>query len=132
MNPAIAARIPLVCRTKPPGKPLPERIADLTALSIEPAGADHRDLVARACGVLNISALIASDAALPDLAANLCWRQHKVFAEAGDLPQDIAVMSLMPLINIARLLIREGDGKAAYEILDQLYRAAQRRGSTVI
>ncbi|WP_219508970.1 hypothetical protein [Nonomuraea ceibae] len=132
MDPAIAARIPLVCRTKPPGKPLPERIADLTALSIEPAGADHRDLVARACGVLNISALIASDAALPDLAATLCWRQHKVFAEAGDLPQDIAVMSLMPLINIARMLIREGDGKAAYEILDQLYRAAQRRGSTVI
>ncbi|MGP3918265.1 hypothetical protein [Nonomuraea sp. 10N515B] len=88
--------------------------------------------MARASGVLNISALIASDAALPDLAADLCWRQYKVFAEAGDLPQDIAVMSLMPLINIARLLIREGDGKAAYEILDQLYRAAQRRGSTVI
>ncbi|SEH02399.1 hypothetical protein SAMN05444920_12657 [Nonomuraea solani] len=132
MNPAIAARIPLVCRTKPPGKPLAARIADLSALTIEPAGADHHDLVARACGVLNISALIASDAGLPDLAADLCWRQHKIFAESGRLEQEIAVMSLMPLINIARLLIREGDGKAAYEVLDQLYRAAQQRGATVI
>ncbi|MFC5829513.1 hypothetical protein [Nonomuraea insulae] len=132
MNPAIAARIPLVCRTKPPGKPLAARIADLTALSIEPAGADHHDLVARACGVLNISALIASDAGLPDLAADLCWRQHKIFAEGGRLDQESAVMSLMPLINISRLLIREGDGKAAYEVLDQLYRAAQQRSATVI
>ncbi|MGP4093737.1 hypothetical protein [Nonomuraea sp. KM90] len=132
INPAIAAHIPLVCRTKPPGKPLTARIADLTALTIEPAGADHRDLVARACGVLNISALIASDAGLPDLAADLCWRQHKVFAESGSLEQEVAVMSLMPLINIARLLIREGDGKAAYEVLDQLYRAAQQRRATVI
>ncbi|MFD9950245.1 hypothetical protein ACFWYW_55995 [Nonomuraea sp. NPDC059023] len=132
MSPAIAARIPLVCRTKPPGKPLLERIADLTALTVEPAGADHHDLVARACGVLNICALIASDAALPGMAADLCWRQHQVFAEAGSLPRDIAVMSLMPLINLARLLIREGDGQAAYELLDRLYGAAQQRRATVI
>ncbi|MFI6713554.1 hypothetical protein ACIBF7_44505 [Nonomuraea sp. NPDC050478] len=132
VHPGIAARIPLVCRTKPPGKPLAERIADLTALTTEPAGADHPDLVARACGVLNISALIASDAGLPDLAADLCWRQHKIFAESGRLSQEIAVMSLMPLINIARLLIREGDGKAAYEVLNQLYRAAQERNVTAI
>jgi hypothetical protein len=132
LNPTIAARIPLVCRTKPPGKPLAERIADLTALSSEPAGADHHDLVVRACGVLNISALIASDAALPEMAADLCWRQHHVFAEAGKLDQEIAVISLMPLINLARLLIREGDGKAAYQLLDQLYHAAQRRGVAVI
>ncbi|MFG6202257.1 hypothetical protein [Nonomuraea sp. JJY05] len=132
MNPAIAARIPLVCRTKPPGKPLAARIADLTALTIDPAGAGHHDLVARACGVLNISALIASDAGLPGLAADLCWRQHKIFAESGSLDGEIAVMSLMPLINISRLLIRKGDGKAAYEVLDQLYRAAQQRSATVI
>ncbi|MGP3920865.1 hypothetical protein [Nonomuraea sp. 10N515B] len=132
MNPVIAARIPLVCRTKPPGKPLTARIADLTALTIEPAGAGRHDLVARACGVLNISALIASDAGLPDQAADLCWRQYTIFAESGILDREIAVMSLMPLINIARLLIREGDGKAAYGVLDQLYRAAQQRGAAVI
>jgi len=41
-------------------------------------------------------------------------------------------MALMPVVNIARLLIREGDGDGAFEVLEQLYRAAQARGSTVI
>ncbi|MFE0901557.1 hypothetical protein, partial [Streptomyces smyrnaeus] len=81
---------------------------------------------------LNYAALIASDAGMPHLAAELCWRQHKVFAEAGNLPQDIAVMSLMPLINISRLLTREGDGEAAYDVLVQLYRAARQRGTATI
>ncbi|MGS2645085.1 hypothetical protein [Streptosporangium sp. G12] len=132
MNPAITARIPLVCRPKPPGLPLDKRIAELTALTAETPGADHSKRVARACGVLNFSALIASDSGMPDLAAELCWRQHKVFAEAESLDQDIAVMSLMPLVNIARLLIREGEGSAAFAVLQQLYRAAEQRGATVI
>ncbi|WP_214324751.1 hypothetical protein [Nonomuraea sediminis] len=38
----------------------------------------------------------------------------------------------MPLVNIARLLTREGDGQAAYALLQQLYRAAQLRGAAVI
>ncbi|MEU8202011.1 hypothetical protein [Streptosporangium sp. NPDC049046] len=132
MNPAIAARIPLVCRPKTPGLPLDKRIAELTALTAETPGADHSKRVARACGVLNFSALIASDSGMPDLAAELCWRQHKVFAEAKSLDQDIAVMSLMPLVNIARLLIREGEGSAAFAVLQQLYQAAEQRGATVI
>ena len=92
MNPAIAARIPLVCRPKPPGIPLADRIARLTALTVEPPGTDHSQRVARASGVLNFAALIASDVGLPDLAAGLCWQQHRVFAEAGNLNQDTAVM----------------------------------------
>ncbi|GLW12516.1 hypothetical protein Misp01_76440 [Microtetraspora sp. NBRC 13810] len=132
MNPAIAARIPLVCRPKPPGFPLERRIAELTALTVETPGAGHSQRVARASGVLNFAALIASDSGMPDLAAELCWRQYKIFAEAEGLGQDIAVMSLMPLVNIARLLIREGDGTAAFTVLQQLYRAAEQRGATVI
>lgn len=132
MTPAIASRIPLVCRPKPPGTPLADRIAELTALTIEPAGADHHQLVARASGVLNFAALIASDAGLPDLAAELCWRQHRIFAEADNLDQDIAVMALMPVVNIARLLIRQGDGNAAYRVLQGVYRAAQQRGTAAI
>lgn len=95
-------------------------------------GADHHQLVARASGVLNFAALIASDVGLPDLAAELCWRQHRIFADAGNPSQDIAVMALMPLVNIARLLIREGDGDGAFDVLEELYRAAQRRGMTTI
>ncbi|MFC4010236.1 hypothetical protein ACFOY2_23620 [Nonomuraea purpurea] len=132
MNPAIARRIPLVCRPKPPGLPLDRRIAELTALTVETPGGDHPQRVARACGVLNFAALIASDSGMPDLAAKLCWRQYKIFTEAGNLTQDIAVMSLMPLVNIARLLIREGDGGGAFAVLQRLYRAAQQRGTTVI
>jgi hypothetical protein len=132
MNPAITSRIPLVCRPKPPGTPLADRIAELTALTVEPNGADHHQRVARASGVLNFAALVASDVGLPDLAADLCWRQYKIFTEAGSIDQDIAVMALMPVVNIARLLIREGDGNAAFAVLQQLYRAAQQRGTTVI
>ncbi|MFC0861650.1 hypothetical protein ACFHYQ_04990 [Sphaerimonospora cavernae] len=79
---AIAARIPLVSRPKAAGLPLAERITHLTELTVEPAGASHRDLVARASGVLNYAALIASDVAMPDLAPQLRWRKHQVFAEA--------------------------------------------------
>ncbi|WP_283135437.1 hypothetical protein [Rhizohabitans arisaemae] len=132
MPSAIACRIPLVRRPKAPALPLDERINHLTTLAGHPDGASHHDLVARASGVLNYAALIASDVGNPDLAAQLCWRQHRVFAKAGSLPQDIAVMSLMPLINISRLLTREGDGDGAYDVLRRLYRAAQRRGTTTI
>ncbi|CAM5273799.1 hypothetical protein BOQ63_000690 (plasmid) [Streptomyces viridifaciens] len=132
MVPAIASRIPLVRRPKAPGLPLERRISELGALAVQPAGAGHRDLVARTCGVLNYAALIASDAALPDLAAELCWRQYRVFADAGTLSGDIAVMALMPVVNIARLMIREGDGEGAYDVLQRLYRAAQQRGAAEI
>ncbi|MBX6386088.1 MAG: hypothetical protein IRZ07_24470 [Microbispora sp.] len=132
MIPAIASRIPLVRRPKAPALPLDERITHLTELTVEPPGASHRDLVARASGVLNYAALIASDVGMPDLAAQLCWRQHQVFAEAGNHTGDIAVMALMPLINISRLLTREGDGEAAYDLLLRLYRAAQKRTTAEI
>ncbi|MFD7713857.1 hypothetical protein [Streptomyces sp. NPDC059786] len=125
----MAGRIPLVKRPKAPALPLDERITHLTGLTIAPAGASHHDLVARACGVLNYAALIASDAGLPDLAADLCWRQHRIFTGTRHLTGDIAVMSLMPLINVSRLLTRDGDGHAAYHVLSRLYRAAQKRGT---
>lgn len=132
MNPLIASRIPLVCRQRPPGAPLEERIAVLTAQAVDPGGAAHGSDVARAAGVFNFAALIASDTGLPDLAADLCWRQHRIFAEAGNLEPDIAVMALMPIVNIARLMIREGDGNRAFDILQVLYQAARNRGSALI
>ncbi|MER5972176.1 hypothetical protein ABT112_20965 [Streptomyces sp. NPDC002055] len=128
----MAGRIPLVRRPKAPALPLDDRITHLNGLTVAPAGASHHDLVARACGVLNYAALIASDVGMPDLAADLCWRQHQVFADAPRLTSDIAVMSLMPLINISRLLTRDGDGEAAYDILTRLYRAAQKREAAEI
>jgi hypothetical protein len=132
MIPAIASRIPLVRRPKAPALPLEERITHLTGLTVAPAGASHHDLVARACGVLNYAALIASDVALPDLATDLCWRQHQVFADAGRLSGKTGVMSLMPLVNLARLLTRDSQGENAYRLLLCLNDAARHRNRTDI
>ncbi|WP_435246889.1 hypothetical protein [Streptomyces sp. NRRL F-5630] len=132
MIPAIASRIPLVRRTKAPALPLEQRINHLTGLTVAPAGAGHHDLVARTCGVLNYAALIASDTGLPRLAEDLCWRQHQVFADAGSLRGRVAVMSLMPLVNLSRLLTRDGQGEAAYELLVRLSHAARQRKNTEI
>lgn len=132
MVPAIASRIPLVRRPKAPALPLDERIAHLNGLTVAPASTNHRDLVARASGVLNYAALTASDTGMPDLATDLCRRQHEVFADAGHLTGDIVVMALRPLINISRLLTRQGDGEAAYDVLTRLYHAAQERDTAEI
>jgi hypothetical protein len=132
MGTALAARIPLVCSHRPPGAPLGERVAYLSAQARQPGGASHRDNVARAAGVLNFAALIASDSGVPGLAAELCWRQHEIFADAGPLTPDIAVIALMPLVNIARQQARQGDGNTAYRTLNCLYRAAQQRGTATI
>ncbi|WP_338483914.1 hypothetical protein VM636_06920 [Streptomyces sp. SCSIO 75703] len=132
MIPAIASRVPLVRRTKAPALPLEERINHLTGLTVAPAGASHHDLVARTCGVLNYAALIASDVGQPDLAEDLCWRQHQVFANAGRLSGRIAVMSLMPLVNLARLQTRAGHGELAYSLLHCLNHAARHRNKTDI
>lgn len=132
MIPSIASRIPLVRRPKAPALPLDERINHLTELAVEPAGASHHDLVTRASGVLNYAALVASDLGMPGLAADLCWRQHHVFAGAEYLTGDTAVMALMPLVNISRLLTREGDGEGAYDVLHRLYQAARQRGTAHI
>ncbi|MFG2627115.1 hypothetical protein [Streptomyces sp. NPDC048473] len=132
MIPAIASRIPLVRRTKAPALPLEERINHLTGLTVAPAGASHHDLVARTCSILNYAALIASDVGLPDLATDLCWRQHQVFADAGRMSGPIGVMSLMPLANLSRLLTRDGQGEAAYDLLNRLNHAARQREKTEI
>ncbi|MEU5362256.1 hypothetical protein ABZ354_01885 [Streptomyces sp. NPDC005925] len=132
MIPAIASRIPLVRRTKAPALPLEERINHLTGLTVAPAGASHHDLVARACGVLNYAALIASDVGLPDLAEDLCWRQHQVFTDAGRLSGRVAVMSLMPLVNLSRLQTRAGHGELAYGLLYCLNDAARHRNKADI
>jgi hypothetical protein len=132
MGTAFAARIPLVCSHRPPGAPLSERIAYLTAQASQPGGASHRDNVARAAGVFNFAALIASDTGIPDLAAALCWRQHEIFADAGVLAPDIAIIALMPLVNIARQQARQGDASTAFRTLNCLYRAAQQRGTAAV
>ncbi|MGH3872677.1 MAG: hypothetical protein ACRDSR_14400 [Pseudonocardiaceae bacterium] len=81
----------------------------------------------RAGEVCNKAALIASDCGATDLARNRCWRQHDVFDAARPLPAQTAKLALQPVLNIPRQLIRDGDGTTAYQMLEQLYRAARHR-----
>lgn len=126
------AWFPLIVRPRPPGLPLETRIAELTALADGPSDRRGHDRASRAAEVCNKAALIASDCALPDLARDLCHRQHALFAQAGPLPEWAVKLSLQPILNIPRQLIREGDGNGAHAMLDALYKAARRGKRTVI
>jgi hypothetical protein len=126
MNPAIASRFPLVCRPRPLGLPLDTRIASLAASEVA-EGASHHEQVARASSVINLASLIASDVGLHDMAWDMCWRHYQFFAEAEHLDNPLtAVMATQPLMNIARLMTRGGDGRQAYAVLVCLYEAALR------
>ena len=124
---AIARRFPLICRSRPPGRCLDTRITELREIMREPSPADEHTLLSRAGEVCNKAALIASDCGAADLARHLCWRQHDVFDAARPLPAQAATLALQPILNIPRQLIREGEGATAYQMLDQLYRAARDR-----
>ncbi|OLE28787.1 MAG: hypothetical protein AUG49_01360 [Catenulispora sp. 13_1_20CM_3_70_7] len=132
MDSAIASRFPLICRAKPLGLPLSERIAALIESAIDPAGADLHDQVARASGVINVASLIASDAGMRDLAWDMCWRHYNIYAAAEHFEPGTATMAMQPMVNIPRLLIRDGQGELAHQVLTGLYRAAQRKGCAEI
>lgn len=123
----IARRFPLISRARPPGLPLEVRVRELGQLARDRGEHDEHGHMIRAGEVCNKAALIASDCAMPHLARELCWRQHDIFDQARPLPAPAAKLALQPVLNIPRQLIREGDGDGAYQILDQLYRAARAR-----
>ncbi|MFJ1795363.1 hypothetical protein [Kitasatospora griseola] len=126
---ATARRFPLVARTRPACTPLDERVADLTdrARAAEAA----RDL-AGAAAVHNLAALLASDAGLPDLARTWCHRQAKAHLRSHPLGAQGARHALEPLVNLARLHIRNGEGEQAYRLVDSLYTAVSARTTAVI
>lgn len=129
---AIARRFPLVSRAKPAGRALSARIDSLRHTQREPDGADHYTHVARASEVFNVAALIASDCGMPHLAWDLCWRQYDIFDAARPLPAPIAKLALQPVLNIARQMIRDGNGETAYAMLVNLYQAARSHSTATV
>lgn len=128
MNSAIAGRFPLMNRHRPLGLPLSERVEALTEPLVGADGAGHHELVASASTVINLASLIASDVGRHDLAWDMCWKHYGCYASAARLDDPAtAVMAVQPLLNIARLMTRGGDGLRAYEVLEQLYEAARAR-----
>ncbi|WP_034090747.1 hypothetical protein [Streptacidiphilus albus] len=125
----IASRFPLVARTRPACIPLEQRVAHLCDL----AEAARRDSdPAAACAVHNLAALLASDCALPDLARQWCHRQADVLLRAHPLGAQDARHALEPLVNLARLHIRDGQGERAADLIDTLYEAVSTRTDTTI
>ncbi|WP_225882237.1 hypothetical protein [Streptomyces aureocirculatus] len=88
--------------------------------------------VASATVALNKAALIASDCGLPDLARALCWRHAQVFLCAQPLGAQEARFALEPLVNLARLRIRDGDGNGGYLLLDTLITAVRAKSEAEI
>ncbi|MEU4659484.1 hypothetical protein AB0G32_37075 [Streptomyces sp. NPDC023723] len=124
----IAQRFPLVARPRPACPPLVDRVREITDF----AAAARDGKVTLATAALNKAALIASDCGMPDLARDLCWRHAEVFLRAQPLSAQEARYALEPLVNLARLRIRDSDGPTAYRLLDSLNRAVRSKTETVI
>ncbi|MFJ8685491.1 hypothetical protein [Micromonospora wenchangensis] len=73
--------------------------------------------------VFNGAALIASDCGDPHLARAWCHRHASLYLNQAPLTGYTARFALEPVVNLARLHIREGDGNGAYRLLTHLYTA---------
>jgi hypothetical protein len=127
----IARRFPLVARPRPACLALEERVKQVGELA-RAARAGDGDRLALAASASNLAALIASDCGMPDLARTLCWRQFDVYMRARPLDAQSARYALEPIVNLARLHIRDGDGASAYSLLDSIYQAVRSEATVVI
>ncbi len=124
-----ARRFPLVPRPRPACIPLADRVAEL---SDRARAADRKDDPAAASAVFNLSALLASDVGLPELAREWCHRHAALYLRARPLNGQAAIRALEPLVNLARLHTRNGNGERAITLLESLYTAVHTRADTTI
>ncbi|MCX4664366.1 hypothetical protein [Streptomyces uncialis] len=125
----IFQRFPLVARPRPTCPPLAERVREVGDLARK---SERDSSVSLAAVTYNKAALIASDCGLPDLARSLCWRHHEAYLRTQPLGAQVARYALEPLVNLARLLVRSGDGEEAYRVLGALFQAVTVRSEIVI
>ncbi|WDQ02215.1 hypothetical protein PVK74_10550 [Micromonospora chalcea] len=125
MNPAVARRFPLIARTRPVCTPLAQRVSDLQKRADL---ARQSGDVAAATAAFNLAALLASDCGMPDLARTWCHRLATAALDHGSDPQH----ALEPIVNLARLRIRAGDGLAAWTLLETLFQAIDTRTDALI
>ncbi|MEO3862894.1 hypothetical protein [Acrocarpospora sp. B8E8] len=128
---ATVLRFPLVARPRPICRPVPTRLAQIRN-RVDQASQGGQEALLRAAESLNLAALLASDCGQSDLARDLCRRQFKIFSTARPLRASAAQLALQPLINLARLLSREGNGQAGFQALDSLLTALKTQGSAEI
>ncbi|MCZ7424242.1 hypothetical protein ACWIGG_21915 [Micromonospora aurantiaca (nom. illeg.)] len=126
---ALFRRFPLVARPRPIAGPLAARIDDLCALAERAAREDDR---AAASAVYNQAALLASDCGQPDLARRWCHEHAAAYLRAVPLDARAARHALEPLVNLARLHIRDRNGDAALRLLTSLFEVVSSRTDAVI
>ncbi|MFV2022485.1 hypothetical protein [Micromonospora sp. LOL_023] len=78
----------------------------------------------KASMVFNGAALVASDCGDADLARVWCRRHAHLYLSHAPLDGYTARFALEPVVNLARLRIREGDGDGAHRLLTDLYETA--------
>ncbi|MEU9829375.1 hypothetical protein [Micromonospora chersina] len=122
-------RFPLVARPRPAAKALSIRVADLCALADR---AHRKSDLAAASAVYNQAALIASDCGQPELARQWCHQHAEAYRHALPLGAKTARHALEPLVNLARLHTRDGNGDAALGLLTDLYQAVSSRTDALI
>ncbi|BEL10779.1 hypothetical protein Q0Z83_089700 [Actinoplanes sichuanensis] len=125
MDATTAQRFPLIARPRPACIPLADRMTSLHALAASSIATGN---LADATYVFNQAALLASDCGDHDLARRWCHRLARL-ALTGRHPGRFA---LEPVVNLARLRIRVGDGTTAWEMLEALYQAITNRATITI
>lgn len=127
------ARFPLVSQRRfhcPDLETQVRNVRDCANSCQEPATVEER--INRACTVWNLSALIAADCGLPDVATSLCQRQFRIFRAASPLSGPSVIASLQPLVNLARLTRRAGDAEGAHREFEAINHAVHNGGKVVI
>lgn len=121
---AAPAWLPLVPRLRPACRPPADRITDLDVDAAAAANHDAAaDRITAATRALNLAALLLSDVGHARRARELCVTQYEVFRRHAPLSDVHATWALQPLVNIARLRIRSGDGPGAHRVLTALHEA---------
>lgn len=128
----VAERFPLVPRVQPVCRTLPHRVQRVAGLARAAAQHDAGSVVLAAEAYFH-TAMILGDTGMEDLARDVCWRQHDIFAtHPRDADHADAILALQPLIDIGRLYAESGHGAAANEIYLALLRAVQGRTVAVV
>jgi hypothetical protein len=123
---------PLIPRPRPPADSLNARVERLTAAGRTARFGSGEEALAAAAQVYNGAALLASDVGLPDLARDWCWEHAHAYLKHLPLNATMAQRALEPVINLARLRIRAGNGAEAFTMLTSLREGVRTATATVI
>lgn len=127
---AVVRWFPLVPRPRPVRAPLEERLSEIRALiTTAPTTPDPPTTRAVAW---NNAALLASDHHRPDLARRLCWQHHHRYRIHISWNARTARLALEPLINLARLHLRDHHPDAALATLTALRHGIDTRTDTTV